>query len=423
MTRARRRLLATLLALLASALLCTGTATAGSPRAAPPAGSAPHSDRGTYTVFNRPLVGGEHDYRIESDLVQLIEGAPPGSTIYGSMYTWTRTPVAEALSEAQARGVHVRLAIDADGSGGATSDPDNPAQKILRNADLDQLVYCRGPGGSTACVSNRPNSINHNKLFMFSRTRDMTDAVWVASYNLTHPQGRMFNNAVVFYGDAGLYDEFEADMQNMLAQNKTNDYFGTPVGHYRNDDGSVTVFMSPRPDSSGGIDADPSTDEIARILDRIQTYEKGCEIDVAEPFFTGPRRAVADELVRIANLGCDVKIVHGPSMSPYTYNILHGVPGIDMKGYYDGTDPEAVISVHSKYIRIQANVGGEPSNIVLTGSQNLTGPALRMHDEVLVAVRKPAVAKAYLRNFQVLWNRATCVNVPDDVVCHRPVRD
>lgn len=110
---------------------------------------------GAYTVFNSP-VNSVSDTAIEDHLVGLVNGAPAGSAIHGAMYSWTRPPVAQALSAAQARGVAVHLAIDWQGSGGVNADPDNPAQQVLQNANLTELVCCsEGDTSKSACVSNR----------------------------------------------------------------------------------------------------------------------------------------------------------------------------------------------------------------------------------------------------------------------------
>ena len=369
---------------------------------------------GAYTVFNHPEPGAP-DYRIQEHLAQLVEQAPKGATIYGSMFTFTQTPVAQALSDAQARGVHVRLAIDSQGDGGANADPANQAQQILQAADLDQLVYCEGANESSSCVAER-GGINHNKLFMFSRTGSKENVVWVGSYNLTKTQGRLFNNAVVHYGRPDLYQAFERDLEHMLAQDKDNDYYNSDAGTFETADGQVAFALSPRADSSGGTEPEAATDTVAELLARV-SYEEDCRVDVTQAQFTGPRIAVAEELKRIAGLGCSVRIVHGDGLTQYTYDALHGTPNVRLRGFYDGTDPDSPITIHSKIITIHAAVDGKHQDLALSGSHNLTGPALRMHDEVLLISKQPKITKAFDANFAMLWGSATCVNVPSDVVC------
>lgn len=370
---------------------------------------------GSYTIFNKPQVGPHSDYRIEADLVKRIEQTPAGETIQSSMATMGRTPVAQALSDAQSRGVHVRLALD---GGEYNSNPDNPARKILRHADLDQLVYCHDPdSNSTSCVSTRENAIDHDKFFMFSRTGDLHDVAWIASYNINETQNRWFNHATVLYGRSGLYHQFQRHMHHILNQDKNDDYYNSDVGTYSTDDQKMSVYLSPRSDSSGGTEPEASTDTIAQRLAKIRSYETGCRVDLAEHIFSSLRTPVAKELIRIAKLGCRVRIVYGPTLTQPIYDILHGVKGVTMRGYYDGRNSDKPITIHSKYIRIRANYDGRHRDMVLTGSHNLSGPALRQHDEILVGLDQPAVARQYGANFAMLWRRAECVNVPDDVVC------
>lgn len=369
---------------------------------------------GTYTVFNQPGAGGVVDTRIQDDLVKLIEQTPADETIHGSMFSWTQTPVAQALSDAQARGVHVKLAIDTDG-GEVNSDPNNKAQKILKAADLDQLVYCTGPNESTSCIGTT-GGINHNKLFTFSKTGDKTDAVWVASYNLTTSQGYWWNNAVVSWGRADLYAGFETHMSHMLAQDKNNDYYGSSDGTFSTDDGQYAVYLSPRPDSDGGTDPDGSTDTINELLTTVQ-HEADCRIDVAEALFSGNRRSVADELARISKLGCTVRVIYGEAMNRNNLEAMHAAPDLKARGFYDLSNPDRLVTLHSKIMIIHAQVDGKHQDLVFTGSHNLTGPALRSNDEVLLKIKDPDVISDFDDNFSTLWDQARCENVPDETVC------
>lgn len=414
---------------LASAVALTAATLSGVPTAQAESKAA---EPGAYTVFNKPHVEekdgkkvGVSDYGIQDDLVGLIEDTPKGETIYGSMFSWTQAPVAEALRDAQKRGVHVKLAIDAKG-GTVNADPDNKAQQILKAADLDQLVYCQGSENEgtedevtwTSCVGNR-GGINHNKLFTFSKTGDKVGAVWVASYNITGAQGYWWNNAVVNWGRPDLYDEFEGHMKHMLAQDRDNDYYNSDVGTYHSSDDQVSVYMSPRADSDGGTDTDAATDTVAQILSKMKTAEDGCRLDLTQAQMTGPRLPVTDEVIRIAKLGCQVRIAYGDGLSQYTMDHLQGVPNLKMRGFHDASDANDAhkITIHSKIIRMHGNIDGKHQDIVLTGSHNITRPALRLNDEILLETKQADVISDFDKNFDDVWAAAACVNVPDEIVC------
>ncbi|HEY6737558.1 MAG TPA: phospholipase D-like domain-containing protein [Actinopolymorphaceae bacterium] len=359
-------------------------------------GDARTADVGAYTVFNRPTPGSP-DLAIENHIIELIDGAPAGSSIHGAMFSWTRTPVAEAIRRAQARGVDVHLAVDREGSGGVNADPTNAAVDILKAANLTQLVWCGNTSiGNSACIGNRSNSINHNKVFTFSATGDKTDLVFVGSQNWTNSQNENYNNAVVIHGDPELYGYFQRYLGDLLAQRRDNNYGASANGYFRADTSSVRGYFSPRADSSGGTGAEASTDIVAKRLTWITEYESGCTVDVAQAIFTGPRAPVADELIRIGRLGCKVRVTG--DMSDYIYDRLSGQPNISIR---------KIAKMHSKYILYHGNYNDKPGRTLLfTGSHNLSGPALRAHDETLIRVERPEVTSAYKENFEMIWAAA-----------------
>lgn len=409
--RSRRWLFATVAVALAALAATAIPALAEQP-------ATPTEVAGAYAVFNEPGTTGQRDFAVEEHFIELVEQTPAGEQINGAMFSWTRTEVATALADAQARGVDVRLAIDKEGAGGTTNtDPNNEAVAILKSAGFTQLTWCEGPGTSgdqqTGCVANRGYSINHQKLFSFSATNGMTDVVFNASQNWTNSQNNQFNNAVVVHGDADLYAFFGRHFDNMLQQRKNNDYFNSSDGYYRTEDRSVTVYFSPRATANGGNGTEPATDTIALILGYIEQQQGTCEVDVAHASFTDARVAVADELVRLAKLGCQVRVVYG-DMGSTVHSKLSAQSGVSLKRFYDNSSGnENPVSVHSKYINFSGTYNGTPDReIVFTGSQNLTGPALRNHDEVLMKVEIPEATDAYAANFDLLWERAACVDPP-----------
>ncbi len=369
---------------------------------------------GSYAVFNAPGENGKRDFAVEEHIIELIEDTPSGAQIHGSMFSWTRDTVAQALSAAQDRGVEVSLAIDAEGNGGVTNnDPDNKAIQTLKDGNLTELVFCTGDGDSgeqqTGCIADRSYSINHNKLFSFSKTGDMTDVVLSASQNMTNSQNNLFNNAVVIHGDPQLYAFFQTQFSNMLAQKKNNDYFNSDDGYFRTEDKSVTAYMFPRADSSGGTEVEAKSDTVNLVLNYINTQPGECSLDVVQAQFTSPRMAVAEQLVRIAKLGCQVRVVYG-SMSDSVLSTLSGTDNLEVKRFEDNSsDNENPVSVHSKYLLFNGKYNETADRqIVFTGSHNLTGPSLRNHDENLLKVEQATTTKAFAENFETVWARAKC---------------
>ncbi|MFG3686640.1 phosphatidylserine/phosphatidylglycerophosphate/cardiolipin synthase family protein [Micromonospora sp. NPDC047740] len=415
----RRRLLAAALAL---PLLAVAPGTPGV--AAPGAGSAASAPDLTddltvtatfpaYTRFNVPAEDGTRDRAIEDEIVALADGVPAGSYIRGAMYSWTSPVVADALARAAARGVVVRVVVDREGEGNVNLDPANAAIQKLRAANLDDLVFCGSSSasvaGSSACIANHSNSINHNKFFTFSTSGTMKRVVLISSQNLTFSQNNLFNNAVVVHEDYDLYDHFTRYFNKMRAQQKNNDFYADADGYYKSPDTGVTVYHSPR----------ASGDTVANVLSYVTKYESGCSVEVAQASFTNPRTAVASELLRIARLGCQVRVVYG-AMGDQVHSILRGSANVQLKKYWDAESSNydgRVVTVHSKYLVVKGSYNGTAGRtIVFTGSHNLTGPSLRDHDETFVKIENPTVSADYRANFATLWSRAKCVN-PDNGSC------
>jgi phosphatidylserine/phosphatidylglycerophosphate/cardiolipin synthase-like enzyme len=370
------------------------------------ANSAPAAEEaasGMEAIFNNPPENGDRDHSIETRLVQLVNGAPAGSEIHFSVYSWTRPAVAEALKAAQARGVEVRIAID----GGADDDPANTAMPILKSAGLTRLVFC-GAGDSTGCIAHdgSPHSINHDKLWMFSETEGKKDVVVIGSHNLTTSQGNLFNNALLTYGDPDLYGFYLGHVQKMLAQKKDNGYFDDG-GYHKSPDSGVTSYLSPRADSNGGDSEEFATDTWAQLLKWITKYEAGCSLDVVQANIADSRTPVVTELARIAKLGCRVRIVYD-AMEPAALTALKGKANVTLKHFDTGVNGRK-ISVHSKYMLYTGHYNETAHrSIVFTGSHNVSGAALRDNDEILIKVENPAISAAYAQNFSTILARAKC---------------
>ncbi|MBE1485667.1 phospholipase D-like domain-containing protein [Plantactinospora soyae] len=365
-----------------------------------------------YTRFNIPADDGTRDRTIEDELVRLADGAPAGGYIRGLMYSWSSPVVAEALKRAQARGVIVRIVLDETG-GGVNTGADNAAMTVLNSANLDDLVICGKTSstvsGSTACIGNKSNSINHNKVFTFSTSGTMKRVVFVSSQNLTFSQNNLFNSALVVHEDYELYDHFTAYFNDMRAQRKNNDYFNAANGYYKSPTTDVTVYHSPRADS----------DTLANRLAEVNAYASGCSVDVAHAQFTDARPQVASELRRIGRMGCRVRVVYG-TMGATAYATLNGQPNVSLKKYHDAEASNVdgrVVTLHSKNIIIRGTFAGVAGrSVVFTGSHNVTDPALTDHDETLMKIEHPTVWNDFHNNFETLWSRAKCVN-PDNGSC------
>ena len=173
---------------------CTATATLGG-----------HPAWFFYTRPDRPCkgtAGSGSDRHILDELIRLIKSVPAGGRIDGHIFSITVDGVAQALLDAQTRGVQVW--ISTDGQVKTSTD----TAKTMYLDKLQHKVYC-GTAANRACISTADGGISHTKLFVFSTATAPdgavgTNVVWLGSANQTYASGmNLYNNTVTVFGDRG----------------------------------------------------------------------------------------------------------------------------------------------------------------------------------------------------------------------------
>jgi hypothetical protein len=368
--------------------------------------------RGMYSVFNNPVTAPAAIY---DTLVALINATPPGETIRGSMYIFKRVLVADALVAAKNRGVNVRIAVDqygdnaspvcADAAGGFASCPnfDNSPStacgklKAALGTDCTQpscYVRCGQGSPGQACISPSASGINHEKYFLFSRTKHTSNGnyidhvVYVSSSNLHQDGGgNMWNNAVIMYGYSTWFQSWVDHFSAQLREQKNIDYNLTV-----NADG-FTVRWSPR----------ATGDHVVDVLRNVTKASSGCFVKMQMADFTSSSRAVdvANQLIRIKALGCRVQVVGNSRPVDFATSTRSRLKagGVVVRIL-------TTTKTHDKYFLIHARYSGSSTarSLVWTGSHNITTPALRENDENLVKVNDPMVFAAFLANFTDVYN-------------------
>lgn len=323
-------------------------------------------------VFTIPGPDAEADMSIENRLLELIAMTEDGSSIRVSMFSWTRDPVAEALVDAFARGVDVRVVID---HGASDLEP----ARILRDGLGDDRVVACGAG--TACIGD---GINHNKFFLWSRTSDGAENVVAqSSANLTNTQLQKHNNLVIIRDDPALYDGYMQYWDDLAARSHDLDY-------YRSVEGAGTkAYFFPR----------RSGDTIVNILENVDCSGGG-DIRVAMAIFSDARVEVAQALRTLARNGCSVRaVLNDPG--PDIEEALDGE--VDYVDYFGRPEHDGV---HSKYLLVDGDYDGAHRRLVWTGSHNYTGRALHDNDETLLKLDDETIFQAFWDDWETMRARA-----------------
>jgi phosphatidylserine/phosphatidylglycerophosphate/cardiolipin synthase-like enzyme len=357
--------------------------------------------------FNRPTVGGRpptirSSLTIQNKLLAYIDGATPGSEIRGHITTISKPAITCALKRAHERGVTVYLVQNGQGVKDPGSSPEGDA---LEEYFGTRHVYCyedrgrSGPSWSdlTSCVSSIAKATHHIKNWLFSNTvvggKTRTYSTWVTSYNLTETSDKQFNDVFIVNGNYELYRASVRSFESFYRQRRSDDFYNI-AGRGHHVIASANVEISYSPQKANDYVA------MAMALSRIDRYEPGCALKVANLSISGSRRAIIKELLRIRRLGCQVQIAYSESFSGLACRLSEHVELRVAK------KPK----IHSKMMLYKGRYDGAAGRtFVWGGSHNWTRASLRVRDEVFVAILRLGIYKLYSEYFDDVWASSTPV--------------
>ncbi|WP_144119158.1 phospholipase D-like domain-containing protein [Catellatospora sichuanensis] len=391
-----RRALAAVAALATAATLLT----------AAPAAAALHSASATigghpvWAHFTNPTAG--RDYTIINELQRLIDGAPAGSTVRGTIHSLSIDSVADALLRAQQRGVTVMVVVD--GKNAPSTDPAVATVRLLTNHK-----FCTNASGGNGCISTSADGDMHTKMFTFTATKDpngtaRSNVTWFGSANLTYATGTdAFNNTITVYGDAALMNGLNANFADMWNRRhySGNNYYDSASGRGYYQATAADAYASP--EGAG------ETDTIATRLNDL-TPNSNCRLRIGMASVTSGRPKVVDVVKAYRAGGCNVWMAVGTDSAG----------GIAMtRSVYDDLLTAGVAirrkdDIHNKFFLAYGSYGGTYQYRVYTGSQNWTQDALNENDEIFVKMGPETgtahpLYDAYYTHFNEAYNTGvTC---------------
>ena len=350
--------------------------------------------------FANPTAG--RDYTIITELQRLIDNAPAGSTVKGTIHSLSIDSVADALLRAQTRGVTVMVVID--GKNAPSTDPAVTTIKKLTNHK-----FCTNANGGTGCISTSADGDMHTKMFTFTSTTDpdgvrRSNVSWFGSANLTYATGTdAFNNTITVYGDTALMNGLNANFSDLWNRRhySGNDYYDSASGRGYYQATAADAYASPE-----GAD---QTDTIATRLNDL-TPNSNCRLRVGMASVTSGRPKVVDVVKSYRSGGCSVWMAVGTDSSG----------GISMtESVYDelltaGVAIHRKDNIHNKFFMAYGSYGGTYQYRVYTGSQNWTQDALNENEEIFVKMGPETgtvhpLYDAYYTHFNEAYNTGvTC---------------
>jgi phosphatidylserine/phosphatidylglycerophosphate/cardiolipin synthase-like enzyme len=369
------------------------------------------------SYFNIPPPGGRSD-TIRNKLLVYINGATPGSEIRGHITYISLPEITQALIDAHGRGVQVFLVQYGGGVKYPGSSPQGDALEAYFGTRHKYCYEDRGPIGPseedlTSCVSSIDGATHHIKNWLFSNTVvdgvTRTYSVWVTSYNLTNGSNKEFNDVFIVNDKYELYAAYEKSYRHFYGQRRSDDFYNVAGrGHHVIASANSEISYSPQTRSPGSPTAgeEPygrTNDHVAMALSRIDGYEPGCSLQVANLSFSSSRWAIIDELLRIRGLGCSVQIA-------FSRNYLSMTAMSELSSGQVELRHSTQTTIHSKMMLYKGRYDGTSGRtFVWGGSHNWNMASLRYNDEVFVAISRLGIYKSYSAYFDAIWARSTPV--------------
>ncbi|WP_435970404.1 phospholipase D-like domain-containing protein [Streptomyces sp. Qhu_M48] len=408
----------------------TALAVGASLLVAPSASAEPVLAVTTGAVFNEPSSPDTSARnRILSHLAGLVDGAEPGSSVRISLYLFQSQYLADKLGAAHRRGVTVQVVLDHDSrSTGADSlrtqlAAAGAADSWVRSCRNMEACLALDPGTTAADPDGWYDNVNHNKFFLFSRTKGkgtvaVDNVVVQSSGNLTGQDlNSWWNDALTVADNKELFDAYGSYFTDQAAAAIGQ----TPqVADYAHDTqaGRAKVYFFPRSASDTVVNIlrtvapTGTTNPCAGNGSGFGTSDGRTRIRIAQGHIT--RTDVARQLWELAQAGCHVEIVYR-SLDNWPAD---GVPTSQVANWLTrpttgkgrivlhqlDNDGRGGTDSHTKYLLIEGTyLNGVDKRIVFTGSHTYTLTALRYNDEALLKYeddQDPTVFDAYVRNFE-----------------------
>ncbi|MFF9847649.1 phospholipase D-like domain-containing protein [Streptomyces litmocidini] len=409
----------------------TALAVGASLTVAPSASAEPVLAVHTGAVFNEPSsTDAAARGRILFHLADLVDGAEAGSSIRISLYLFQSGYLANKLGDAHDRGVAVQVVVDDDSRSAGLdtlrsrlANPGGSPDSWVRSCREREACLALDPGTTAADPDGWYDNVNHNKFFLFSRTRGkgtvaVDDVVVQSSGNLTGQDlNSWWNDALTVAGNKELFDAYGSYFTDQAAA-----AIGQipQVADYAHDTqaGKAKVYFFPRSDRDTVVDVLKTVAPAGTTAPcqgngpGFGTSDGRTKIRIAQGHITRPE--VARQLWELAQAGCHVEIVYrsldnwtadGRPMSQVANWLTRPTTGkgrivlhqLDNDGR-GGTDS------HTKYLLVEGTyLGGVNKKIVFTGSHTYTVTALKYNDEALLKYeddQDTSVFDAYVRNFE-----------------------
>lgn len=344
----------------------------------------------TYFSDVAKVKAGEPSLRIMNALVELVDGALPGSDIFMNIYEIDYIPLVRALEAAQKRGVLLHLMIDS--SKAASWKKNKVAVTALK-------AVIRAPGELVLIDNdNGVNAINHHKHLLFSRVKLrgnlIRNAVFTTSENFTNRELTVLEDAILF-SDPDMYNAFIENWHKMkqLALSGMKRF---AFGSFYSNSGAVQAQFFPER-MAGSWDGHY---QVADFLDSLDGHFDKDTIRVGMDQWSDGQLEILEKLMSLHDKGAQIEIIvrneHSIGLGSGFLGKLHAFKD---RGAEVLILPDDQI-IHSKFMMVQGQISGKQRKVLLVGTLNYTNPATQHNNNLLLKIEDPEVFAKYRANFK-----------------------
>jgi len=295
------------------------------------------------------------------DLILADDIARARQSVAVAAYEFDLETVADALLDAQARGVEVRLVTDSD--------------------NVDEPVLWRLDRAGIPVVEDDRSGIMHDKFVILDE-----EVVWTGSWNLTENGTYRNNNNAVRIVSQALADNYLEEFDEMFEERAF---------------GPTSPSNTPNPEISM---SDPVTGEQVvlesyfapedGVAARLLSLVEGAQESIRFMAFSFTDDDLGDAVRKQSEAGRVVQGVfeaRGSDTEYSEYGMMRGArPRLDVV-----TDGNPYIMHHKVFILDE--------DTVIFGSYNFTDSADRSNDENLLVIHNEAIARLFLREFERIY--------------------
>ncbi|MDW7693483.1 phospholipase D-like domain-containing protein [Flammeovirgaceae bacterium SG7u.111] len=336
-----------------------------------------------HVAFTNPSIIGEgkKDPSLFEEISQLINAVPSGETIHVAVFKLNEPLIIRALLQAEKRGVSVNVIIDEGSTSNETNLPTIPMleEKINTFYAFDNDISKK--------------SIIHNKFLICSKIvttkGKIPNIILQTSANFQKKDAEKLQDLLIIQNKK-IYDGYLKYWKIMEKLGKNNNWDSYAFFTASDDKSGYSANFLPLQKK----DKSEKKDVVLDILKQIDNPTK-TKIFASITKWDEGRDKVLEKLEQLQKKGTEMKIIISKLDDKEMRELIK-----------DAADEVNVLNkkearMHTRYILIDGIVNGEQTQLILTGSPNLTKRSLRYNFEVLLVLENHEhIFKQYISHFE-----------------------